>query len=338
MIESRTFPASYKMDTAQQYIEEIAHAFQKSKTLFTACELNIFTLIGEDDLSAEDISSKINTDLRATTRLLDGVASLGLLSKKNRLYSNTSESYRHLVKGNKEYLGNMNHMSNLWESWSELTKIVQTGNSTHVASINDKSRDWIDNFVMAAHWKAGLEAPQILDKIDLRKVRSVLDLGCGTGVFSLELLKRKPELDITLFDYPHVIEFTNDNLRSHNSEDKVKVLEGDFFSDNLGKSYDLIFIANVLHDYSIWQNVKLLQKCYDALNLDGQIVIAEGIIDDDRTSPVSKSMFALNLLCNTYAGDAYTETDIWVMLREAWFRDIERIDTECGKSLMIGRR
>ena len=82
----------------------------------------------------------------------------------------------------------------------------------------------------------------------------------------------------------------------------------------------------------------LIKKVYYAIKPGGKIIIHDYIIDDDRTSPEEAALFALNMLVNTKAGDTYIYTDIWIMLQEAWFRDIYRIDTEKGTSLIIGTR
>jgi hypothetical protein len=94
----------------------------------------------------------------------------------------------------------------------------------------------------------------------------------------------------------------------------------------------------VINEFSIWDNVKILQKVFDSMKRDGWVVINEIIIDDDRTAPVHSALYALNMLVNTLEGDSYTETDIWIMLRESWFADIKRLETEFETTLMMGKK
>ena len=85
-------------------LQELIYAFRESKALFAACDLGIFDLLHESDApqSAKDISSKMSTNVDATTRLMDTLVALELLEKTKQgescLYSNTEMSRQFLTK------------------------------------------------------------------------------------------------------------------------------------------------------------------------------------------------------------------------------------------------
>jgi SAM-dependent methyltransferase len=318
------------------YIIDTALAFQQSKVLLTACELDIFSVIGDESLSAEEISRIINTDKRATETLLNAVCGMELLEFHEMKYRNTETSMKHLVHGSPEYLGNLEHIAGLWDSWSDLIQIIRSGQPINYTELQKKDEKWLESFANSTNWRASIEAPEVLSHIDLKKVNKVLDLGGGKGAYAKQFIKINPNLTVYVFDFPEVIRFTKQMIYDEELENKIVPIAGDFTEDDLGKGYDLIFISNVLNLYSIWDAVKLLQKCYDALNHGGQVVVHENIIDDDRTTPLEFALNSVNLLVNTLKGSALSETDVWIILKEAWFRDVERVETGLKSSLMRG--
>ena len=109
-------------------IREIATAFQKSRIVLTAYELDIFTFIDEQSHDAENISKALNLDKGALERLLDALVSLKLLIKDGKNYSNTEDSIRFLSKNSPDYLAGLMHTNHLWVTWSHLSEVIKTGN------------------------------------------------------------------------------------------------------------------------------------------------------------------------------------------------------------------
>jgi ubiquinone/menaquinone biosynthesis C-methylase UbiE len=178
----------------------------------------------------------------------------------------------------------------------------------------------------------------VIKRIDLSKVNKVLDLGGGTGSYAMEFLKIKPDMRVVLFEKPEVIPTARDYMEAEGFENRIETIAGDFFEDNIGNNYDLVFMSFVLENFSILDNIKLLKKVYESMNVGGKLVVQELLLDDERTSPQFNTLFSLNMLVNTEGGDAYTETDAWIMLREGWFDDIEVTKTEFDNSLIFSTK
>jgi hypothetical protein len=82
----------------------------------------------------------------------------------------------------------------------------------------------------------------------------------------------------------------------------------------------------------------LLRKCTDALKPEGQLIVQDFIVDEDRTGPPFAVLFALNMLVGTESGDTYTESEVREWMREAGLSGIGRKDTEFGTTLLTGRK
>jgi hypothetical protein len=99
-----------------------------------------------------------------------------------------------------------------------------------------------------------------------------------------------------------------------------------------------VFLSAIIHSNSERGNRGLLRKCTDALKPEGQLVVQDFIVEEDRTGPPFTVLFALNMLVGTESGDTYTEREVREWMREAGLTGIGRKDTEFGTTLLIGRK
>ncbi len=317
-------------------IRELAYAFQKSRTFLTAYDLAIFTAIGNDAKNATDVATTLNADIRATERLLNALVGFGLLTKREDLFSNTDFSKIYLVKSSPEYLGGIAHAENLWRNWSTLTASVIAGTCLVERRFSHPGSDPTRGFIAAMHDRARPVAPVIANQIDWTGISRVIDIGGGSGVYSIAFVYANPALTATVFDLPAIIPLTKEYIATENLVDRIDTREGDYLLDELGTGYDLAFLSAVIHSNSAEENKHLMKQCAAALNPGGKIVIQDFVMDEDRTTPEQGALFALNMLVATPSGDTYTETEITEWLQEAGFHSIYRHETGFGTTQMIG--
>lgn len=325
-------------DDSIQAILQIASAFQQSKILLTACELNFFTIIGNEQKSAKEVAIEAGTNEKATEKILNALTSMNLLEKKDSEFSNTKGTRRFLVETRPEYIGDMMFLTHQWEKWGDLTEAVKTGQAIRYQSIREKSEDWIKSYVDSAFWRALMKAPDIVRLINLSEIDSILDLGCGSGIYTIEFKKAKPSMKVAGMDYPNVLKEAVKHIDREGLSGQIELIPGDIHNDHIPGKYDAIFISSVLVYYSFWENVNLMHKLYDLLNPGGKIIIQETIIDDNKINPEFATVSSVNLLVNTRTGDIFTETDLWMMLKEGWFEYVNRIDTPFETSIVIGKK
>jgi len=319
-------------------IREFASSFQKSRILLSGFELDLFTNIEESGTTNSQIADKLHLDVHSCERLLNALVSLGFLSKQNNLFFNTPESFAFLSKKSQDYLGGLMHTNHLWNTWSNLTQVVKTGISANPAEINERGEEWLFPFINAMHDRAKKQSPQQLANIDLSGIRSILDIGGGSGAYSMEFVSKKPEVEATVFDLPNVVPITNKFIEKEGFLDKIKTCAGDYTIDDLPKGFDLVFLSAIIHSNSSEINQNLLKKCFYSLNKNGKIIIQDWIMNNDRTQPVAGAIFAINMLVGTEAGDCFTEQEVTEMLKTAGLKNISRIEFETGLSQMIAQK
>lgn len=322
----------YKLDS----FKELVVAFQKSRIILTAYELGVFSVIGKDGANSKQIAAKIKADRRATERLMNALCAIGLLKKEGDEFFNTKFSEKYLIKDSPDYITGLMHMNDMWRRWSRLTEVVITGSALDEVIDKKKERYWREAFIAAMHDRAKVIAYALVEMLDLSDVKKVLDLGGGSGDYAIAFAKAGKGIVATIFDLPDVIPLTKKYIAKEGmKKDKINFISGDYRVDDLGEGYDLIFLSQVIHSNSIRDNIKLMKKCKQALNIGGQIVVQDFIIDEDRTMPMHAALFSINMLVGTEAGDTYTEKEVIGWLKEAGFKNMRREDTNWGTTLII---
>jgi len=316
-------------------IREFAAQFQKSRILLSAFELDIFTTIGKTGITNRELATGLKLDEHACERLLNALVSLGFLTKGNELYLNTPDSYTFLSKKSPDYLGGLMHSNHLWNTWSNLTQVIKTGVSANPSEINVRGEEWLYSFISAMHDRAKKQAPQQLASLDLAGIHSILDIGGGSGAYSMEFINIKPELEAAVFDLPNVVPITQQFIDQEGYSDSIKTYTGDYTTDVLPAGFDLVFLSAIIHSNSLKVNQDLLIKCFNSLNKGGKIVIQDWIMNHDRTQPTSGAIFAINMLVGTESGDCFTEQEVTDMLQVAGFKNITRIEFESGLSRIV---
>ena len=84
-------------------IIEVSREFQKSRIFLTACEMDVFTVLGDEEKSSKEISDAINANHRGTDRLLNALCALRVLKKSGDKYKNSPNAAQYLVKGKSDY-------------------------------------------------------------------------------------------------------------------------------------------------------------------------------------------------------------------------------------------
>ena len=300
--------------------------YWQARVLLTANNLRIFDYL-KTSKNAAEIAGLIKTDPRATEILLDAVAGLGLLKKSKNTYRNSPTANRLLVTGTPYYQGDiLRHADNLWTNWSNLNDIVKTG-------LPARKAFGTDAFIRGMHNIAILRAKAMIGSLDMKGVKSALDLGGGPGTYSMEMARKIDS--VTLFDLPSTIAIAKDIVCKTGIRN-ISFVEGDFLTDDIGSGYDLVFISQVLHSFSADKNLNILRKAYKALNRNGLIAIQEHYLTPDRTKPLHGSLFSVNMLVNTHGGRSYSVPEIKGWLSSLGFRKIS--DTVIGDSSLVSGR
>lgn len=324
-----------KADLSAESIQHIARGFSKARVLLTAVELDIFTLLAETPLSAVEVVKKLKSDLRATTIFLDALAAMDLLKKESGKYL-TDPTLAPLltVNSDESILPSLMHTAHLWKTWSQLTETVLGYDPA--SRPGTSSEDWTKAFIGAMHVRALRDAPELVEAIDPGTAQNLIDVGGGSGSYTIGFLKTISGMRATIFDLPEVILMARERITEEGLTDRVTLVPGDFNEDHLPGGHDLALLSAIIHQNSHEQNVALYKKVHDALEPGGRIIVRDYTMSSDRTHPASGAMFAINMLVNTESGNSYTFEEIKSGLEEAGFKRVKLLQESEMSSLVEG--
>jgi len=324
--------------TLPDELNQKIRGFQASRVILSAVELDIFSAVGQGG-SSVDIAGKLSTDPRATEMILNALVSLGLLKKKEDIYHNTPVSSRYLVEGAPDdSRASLTHTVQLWNRWSTLTECIKKGTSVTYKEMVDRGDEWTVPFIAAMHKSATMRAPLVLRTVGLDGVKKMLDVGGGSGAYSIAAARANESLHAEVFDLPTVIPITQGHIEEAGLSDRVTTRAGDMRKDDLGSGFDLVFISAICHMNSPQENIELLEKSFKALAKGGKVVIHDFVLNDDKTSPPTAALFALNMLVGTREGSSYSEEEYTDWLKKTGFQEIKTLRLPGPTALMVAKR
>ncbi|UCF66255.1 MAG: methyltransferase domain-containing protein [Acidobacteriota bacterium] len=329
-----------KRDWSAEALLEQARSYQLSQPLLAAAELELFDRLDEQALSAEQLADALRADRRAITILLDALAALGVLTKSLERYALPAELRPLLTSGGEtSVLAMLRHQATCAHRWDQLVESVRTGKPATALAGRELTDVERRAFIQAMHVIGRAMAAGIVGRLDASRFSRALDIGGGSGTYTIALLEAAPALRVTLFDLPQVVEMARERLAASELLDRVSLVAGDFYEDPLPAGHDLALLSAIVHQNSRSQNRELFVKCRDALYPGGLLVIRDVLMDVSHTQPVGGALFAINMLVATEGGGTYSFEELREDLGTAGFERIELLQRgEWMDSLVLGQR
>jgi len=308
----------------REQIMELAYGYQPACVLGTAAELDLFTQLGDRELTPADLADALDTDARATAMLADALSALGLLEKRAGRYSVPPEFRPLLVSGGPQtVVPLLQHGMNVIRGWAMLGWTVKAGMpAPRTPSTRGPAADRA-SFIAAMHSVSGPMADGLIARLGPPKFEHLLDVGGASGTWTIAFLRAVPGARATIFDLPDALAQARERFADHELADRVDFAPGDFYLDELPGGADFAWLSAIIHQHSRRHSRELFGKVFTALRPGGQIAVRDVVIEPDRTQPRFGAMFAINMLVNTQSGGTYTFEEIADDLQYAGFVEPE---------------
>ena len=281
-------------------LQDLAMGPMKAAFLNMALELSIFDRL-ITPASAEAVARQLDTHPANTRRLLDGLATLDLVDKKEGHYTNAPLAATFLVTHSPQCIAPLltqvqNPRINPLEA---LQTLIKKGPKAMEDSLDmaDESL-WAEEVKASSGWLlggvGGMVSEIIKKQPGFSEWRTMLDMGCGHGVFSLYILEKNPELRGVLMDREGVLRVTETIIKSYGGKERISYQPGDYLTDDLGKGYDLIFASATLN-FARGCLDTMLEKIHGALNPGGCFISFQDGLTHEQTKP--DTMFGSIIPC-----------------------------------------
>jgi SAM-dependent methyltransferase len=314
---------------------QLTRGFREARIVLSGLELGVFDSLLEGGKTAKDFAASRDLDPRAAEILLDALASLGVLSKAKDHYTIAP---RHLPALDPDsprcVVPSLMHTLNLWRRWADLTEVVRRG---HPLPTEGRTVSETEHFIGAMRVGARQRASALAARLDLKGVKTLLDLGGGPGSYAIAFAKQKPDLKATVFDLMAVADIAARHVAEEDLSDRVGTLAGNYLSDPVGGPYDLVWMSSIVHMHTPEQNRMLIRKAAQALKRGGRIIVRDFLLDEDGAGPASAAIFAVNMLVATEGGRSYKASEIRGWMKDAGITRVE-VQTLDDDGLVIGRK
>jgi SAM-dependent methyltransferase len=302
-------------------LTRISRGFWESRAILSAVELGVFEALGRRRLSAGVMANRIEGDPRAVRMLLDSLTGMQVLVKEGSAYQISAAMLPLLTDGPTSALGMLKHHAALWHTWSRLTDIVKGSGPAPSKSSFRRGQAEARAFTLAMRDGARRLAPGVVEEVNLKGRKHLLDLGGGPGVYAASFARKYPDLRVTVVDLPAVA-LVGEELTAEYPDVKTRVtfFAADLDRDPLPEDADAAFLSHVIHGQSEEQVRSLFKRVAEALSPKGLFVVRDFYTDADRTTPAGASLFALNMLVNTRAGRTYSAKEVIAWLKKAGFK------------------
>jgi SAM-dependent methyltransferase len=300
-----------------------------SATLGTAMELGVFWLLAEKPLSATQVAQSLNIPVNRCHHWLQILCKLGLLDNTAAGYAPSLVAREAILKAQSQdtwaFQAREDRDSSLFVrdlalNISKPMSNWQTRNLTPPDYFQQIQEDpsYAARFTRKLYEIHCPLAEQLANMLDLRGVKTLLDLGGGSGVVSFALLRKQHDLTSVVVDVENVCQSGREIASENKLEKRISYLAADFLQDDLPTGFDMVMLCDVGTLSEI-----LFRKIYDVLNLKGHLVIVDKFAPSRTSAPPSRlsSAFLDSLEYPAQSIDFTTREVVQTRLQQAGFQD-----------------
>lgn len=334
---------STEVAVTPERVMQIGLAFMGSKTLLSAIELGVFTVLADGPMNADQLRSRLGLHERSARDFFDALVALGMLTRDNGSYKNSPDADHFLVRGKLSYIGGLLEMANerLYPFWGSLTEGLKTGLPQNELKTGGSGLfetvygdpDRLRLFLGAMTGLSMGASKGIAEKFPWKDYKTVVDVGGAQGGLLVQLALAHPHLRGSNFDLPVVEPIYQEYAATNGLSERLSFIPGNFFEDPLPQA-DVITMGHILHDWNLDEKRMLLDKAYAALPEGGALIVFEALIDDERKQNTFGLLMSLNMLVETPGGFDYTGRDCSQWMKEAGFKTT-RVEHLIGPDSMV---
>ena len=311
-----------KVDTVR--LQKLGRAFIESAAFFAAIDLGLFTSISGGNNTVPGFAGDAGISELNAERLMTIAAASGLIQWAEDHYENAEDVERFLVKGEQRYAGPwLTFLRPGWQNWGRLTEKLQNSEPPTVIGSYDRMTVESARTYHTATSSVGFGAGRrFVKQVDLSTRHNIMDIGGGSGAYSIVAVKAHPNLRAVVFDLPPVVAVTREFIADNHVEDRVTTQGGDFTLDPLPEDCDVAIMASNLPQYNREIISLVIKKAFDALLPGGEMHLIGEMLDDDHAGPLDAAIWGLMEVMSNSTGLAHTRADCVTYFDRAGFKDI----------------
>ena len=311
-------------------ISAITYGFMASKALFAALDFDLFTHIARGNESAAALGQATGIAENRLVTLLAALKSLGLITEDNGRFGNAPATSKFLVAGApgdfRDYVRLVNGAFG-YESFRHLSTALRGERVfpdrgfyeglIYSAGIGG------DQFSSAQHSGSLGPARLMAKRIDLRDRKRLLDVGGGSGAYTLAFCAANPLLKATILDFPQTVETARRYARQSGLNDRVAHAAGNAVTTDWPGGHDVVLMSYIWSAVGKDDVAVLARRAFNALPAGGLVLVHDFMVNDGRREPAFAAWYLLGSIFDNPTAVCLTPGFVEGALREAGFKTEE---------------
>lgn len=327
------------MTSAQQppspvAIIDLISGFRSARFLMAAVELGLFEALAAGPADLAGLAARTGLTPRAVRICADAMVAVGMLERDGDDYRNSAAAAAHLTEGAAADLRPFVRYSDKvsYPAWGDLADALRFGPTRRITDLDPETQKIFSEGIEVLN---AAPAAALAVRADLAGRTRLLDVGGGTGSWSVALLRTRPGLTATVFELPQVVGLAERRIAGELMTERIGVAGGDLTVDELPAGHDCALLANVVHCFSPDNNRMLLAKIRRAVVPGARLLIADNWTDATHTRPVLAALMAGEYAVNIEDGDVYSVEEARDWLAATGWRFLGHEGLTDSKSVVV---
>lgn len=311
-------------------ISWLMRGYIPAAALGTALELGLFWMLEDNPMGVNEVAKNFKIPYQRCYYWLEYLMELGLLDKNPDGYTPSTtaqeailnarsrETWAHLAGEARERLpvvqDMMIHLSDSGSVWDALG----IAPPDYLAKLRDDP-DNARRFTRMLYELHQGEAEELSKALDMTGVTKLMDIGGGSGVMSMALLKRYPDLEAVVVDQPNVCAAGRQIAREEGLEERITYHEANFLEDDLPTGFDMVIECDV----GVYKT-ELFQKALGSLKPGGRFVILDYSFETEAVNRQNLMSWGLYISLEEAEFTFITADEIASMLLESGFQTVSK--------------
>jgi ubiquinone/menaquinone biosynthesis C-methylase UbiE len=300
-------------------IMRVAAGFLAAKHLFAASELGVFEALADSPAGLDALAARIGLTRRAARISADAMVALGLLETSDGIYRNSPVAAAFLAGPGP---GDLRPFLRFWDKISypactRLAEALASGPPQQIFELGDDLQRVASEGIEAV--TAG-PANALPGAFDFGPHRRLLDIGGGTGSWSIAVARRHEHIEAAVLDVPATAERARSQAAAAGLANRVSVIAGDAMTGEIPAGYDVFLLANLIHYFSPEQNQDLLRRVRRAAPPGSALLLADFWTNPAHTEPVHAALMAGEYAIHVRTSDVYSADEARAWLHRTGWR------------------
>lgn len=300
------------IETAED-ISVLAFGFMASKALFAALHVDVFGALAGGPKTIKGLAAATKVPPTRMETLVTALVSIGLLVREGDKVKNGPASEQYLVRDGANYFGDYLRFQidrQMYPFMEHLDRVL-IGDSDGVEFAN--YADWMadkgqaEMFSRSQHSGSLGPGAVLAKRLALSEsATSMLDVGGGSGAFSIMFCKRYPNLRATVLDFPNVIEVGKSFVAEEKMGDRVDFVAADGTTADWPTHQDVVLMSYLFSGVPEEAIPDLCTEAFRVLKPGGLVAVHDFMVGDDRSGPPLAALWQLQHMVYTPNGVGLT--------------------------------